>query len=49
MVRMATTVRTSVTLTGPQYDVLKIEADKLGITVSDLIRRIVDAWRAGLR
>ena len=49
MVRMATTVRTSLTLTKPQHDVLKAEADKLGITVSDLIRRIVDEWRAKRR
>jgi len=44
---MATTVRQSVTLTKPQYDVLRAEAERLGITVSDLVRRIVDEWRAG--
>lgn len=42
---MAKTIRTSVTLTTPQHEVLKVEADKLGITVADLIRRIVDQWR----
>lgn len=45
MVRMATTVRQSVTLTKPQRDVLDKEAKRLGITISDLIRRIVDEWR----
>lgn len=37
--------RQSITLTIPQHEILKQEADKLGISVSDLIRRIVDAWR----
>lgn len=43
--RMGTAIRQSVTLTKPQHDVLVAEAERLGITVSDLIRRIVDEWR----
>jgi predicted DNA-binding ribbon-helix-helix protein len=42
---MVTTVRQSVTLTKNQHEILKAEADRLGVTVSDLIRRIVDGWR----
>jgi predicted DNA-binding ribbon-helix-helix protein len=42
---MSTSHRQSVTLTAPQADLLKREAEKLGITVSDLIRRILDQWR----
>lgn len=45
VVLMGTTVRQSVTLTKPQHEVLAAEAERLGITVSDLIRRIVDEWR----
>ena len=33
------------TLTKPQYEYLKVESDKLGITLSDLIRRIIDDYR----
>jgi hypothetical protein len=47
LVCMATTVRQSITLTKPQYDFLNVEAERLGITVSDLIRRIVDQYREG--
>jgi predicted DNA-binding ribbon-helix-helix protein len=43
---MNTTVRQSITLTKPQMAFLKKEAAKLGISVSDLIRRIVDEHRA---
>jgi hypothetical protein len=35
----------SVTLTKPPHKALKAEAGRPGITVSDLIRRIVDEWR----
>lgn len=42
---MSTSVRQSVTLTEPQFAFLKAEAVRLGITVSDLIRRIVDQHR----
>ncbi len=43
---MRTTARQSVTLTKPQQEALKAEAALLGITVSDLIRRVVDEWRS---
>jgi Ribbon-helix-helix protein, copG family len=42
---MASSVRQSVTLTTPQLEFLKREAERLGITVSDLIRRIIDRYR----
>lgn len=42
---MANTVRQSVTLTKPQHEALMAEAARMGLTVSDLIRRIVDEWR----
>lgn len=45
VVRMGTTVRQSVTLTKPQDKALEAEARRLGITKSDLLRRIVDSWR----
>jgi hypothetical protein len=44
---MSTTKRQSVTLTEPQARFLEVEAERLGITVSDLIRRIVDTYREG--
>jgi hypothetical protein len=37
--------RTSIVLTDPQHAYLKEEATRLGIAVSDLIRRIIDAYR----
>lgn len=37
--------RIMVTLTGPQLAYLKSEAGRLGISVADLIRRIVDRHR----
>jgi hypothetical protein len=39
------TNRQSVTLTDPQLVFLKKEAKRLGISVSDLIRRIIDQYR----
>jgi hypothetical protein len=45
VVRMATMYRTMISLTGPQTEFLKKEAARLGISVSDLLRRIVDAYR----
>ena len=39
--------RQMVTLKDPQAEFLKREAEKLGITVSDLIRRIIDQYREG--
>jgi hypothetical protein len=47
MHHMSTTSRQSITLTEPQIAYLKAEAARLGITVSDLIRRIVDQHREG--
>ena len=44
---MSTTKRQMVTLTAPQMDYLKAEASRLGVTVSDLIRRIIDQHRDG--
>jgi hypothetical protein len=37
--------RQTVTFTKLQYEWLQREAERLGITVSDLVRRIVDATR----
>ena len=34
-----------ISLTQPQIDFLRLEADRLGISVSDLIRRIIDQHR----
>ena len=45
MVRMVTTLRRSVTLSKPQYEALVAEAERLGISVAELLRRIVDEWR----
>ena len=42
---MATMHRTMISLTDPQTEFLKKEAERLGISVSDLIRRIVDVYR----
>jgi hypothetical protein len=41
--------RQSVTLTKPQETFLKAEAKRLGISVSDLIRRIIDEYREARR
>ena len=45
MVSMAMMKR-MISLTDPQDTYLKVEADKLGISVADLIRRIIDEYRA---
>jgi predicted DNA-binding ribbon-helix-helix protein len=37
--------RRSVVLTDPQVTYLQAEAERLGITVADLIRRIIDRYR----
>jgi hypothetical protein len=42
---MNETSKQSVNFTRPQLNYLRDEADRLGITVSDLIRRIVDQFR----
>lgn len=46
-VHMSTTPRMTISFTKPQMAFLKAEADRLGITVADLIRRIVDQYREG--
>jgi hypothetical protein len=46
MMRMMS--RQMVSLTSPQISFLKEEAARLGVSVSDLIRRIIDAYRDGL-
>jgi hypothetical protein len=38
-----------VSLTGPQVAFLKAEAARLGISVADLIRRIIDQYRGEKR
>jgi predicted DNA-binding ribbon-helix-helix protein len=40
-----TSVRRSQVFTGAQYAALESEADAVGITVADLVRRIIDDWR----
>jgi hypothetical protein len=42
-----TRTRQTVTFTKPQLAFLRAEAERLGITVADLIRRIIDAYREG--
>ncbi len=42
---MSKSPRQTVSLTTKQHDWLKRKADRLGITVSELIRRIVDEYR----
>jgi hypothetical protein len=42
---MRSTQRQTVFLTAPQTEFLKQEAEKLGINVSELIRRIIDSYR----
>ncbi|MGI9501476.1 MAG: ribbon-helix-helix protein, CopG family [Geminicoccaceae bacterium] len=34
-----------ISFTDPQLEVLRAESERLGISLSDLIRRIVDEWR----
>lgn len=36
-----------ISFTDPQVDFLKREAERLGISVADLVRRIVDQYREG--
>ena len=42
---MTTTHRQSVSLTAPQAAWIAQQAQKLGISVADLIRRIIDQYR----
>jgi len=44
---MATKTRHTVSLSDPQLAFLEKEAERLGISVSDLIRRIIDTYREG--
>jgi negative regulator of replication initiation len=37
--------RTTVTFTDTQYAYLQAEAKRIGVSVGDLVRRIIDAWR----
>jgi hypothetical protein len=47
MHHMSTKSRQSVTLSRPQQEYLRLEAERLGISVSDVIRRIIDIYREG--
>ena len=42
MVPMRTTHKQTITFTKPEIDYLKAEAKRLGISVADLVRRIID-------
>jgi hypothetical protein len=42
---MAFTIRVTTPLSTPQHDYLRAEAERLGISVADLIRRIIDTYR----
>jgi len=42
---MSASEKQSFYLTAPQKQFLRLEAEKLGITMADLIRRIIDAYR----
>ena len=42
---MATTIRTTITFTAPQFVYLQAEAARLDISVSDVVRRIIDHYR----
>jgi hypothetical protein len=37
--------RRSIALTKPQAEALDAEAQRLGLTVAELLRRIIDQWR----
>jgi hypothetical protein len=41
------TMHRSFTITEPQWMFLKTEAERLGISVSELMRRIIDQYREG--
>jgi hypothetical protein len=42
---MSTSVRQTITFTAPQMTFLKEESARLGITIGELLRRIIDAYR----
>lgn len=43
------TARMSVSFTRPQLEYLRVEAEQLGISIADMIRRIVDQHRGAGR
>ena len=43
--KVAVSVRRTMTFTGPQVTFLRDKAASLGISVSDLVRRIIDQYR----
>jgi hypothetical protein len=44
---MGTSPRRSVAFTEPQWAFLKAESERLGITIAELLRRIIDQHREG--
>ncbi len=44
--KIARSVQRSIVFTGPQYAFLERERKKLGLSISEMIRRIVDLQRA---
>ena len=38
-------IQLPVRITAPQLAALKAEAERLGISVGELVRRVVDGWR----
>ena len=46
---MSTTHKQTITLTQPQVIYLKGEAEKLGISLADLVRRIIDQHRTTVK
>jgi hypothetical protein len=42
---MESLFKRTIAFTKPQMNALKTKAEKLGISVADLVRRIVDEWR----
>ena len=42
---MSTMHKQSITFTAPQIDFLRLDAEQLGISVGELVRRIIDAYR----
>ena len=45
IVHMSTKKQRSIVFTAPQYDFLEREAARLDVTISELIRRIIDEFR----
>ncbi len=41
---MANVKQRSIGLTDRQWDAVDLEATRLGITASDVVRRVLDAW-----